>query len=304
MQVALDQDVTCIASASGHDSALTAARKIPVPEVVLRPRATRGGATEAQAWWDAHEDLFARAWAEYGVLHPECYTFNYEYVDPSLIEAIRARSFQSILTEVAPGQHGLNGAYRFKLFTPEFCMMLMEEVDHINNSQIPMRRPNGMNRFGNILDDFGFKCLFRSLATEIVEPLALEMWPQWVGKGECCEQYGFVVRYKIGEDLNLAEHTDTSNVTLNLCMGKEFEGGELYFKGVRYTESAKSQEKFDVSHVPGEAVIHLGGHYHAAQSIRAGDRQNLILWCWGEGGWVRIAPIDPAKNKPIWNAFS
>ena len=32
------------------------------------------------------------------------------------------------------------------------------------------------------------------------------------------------------EDLALAEHSDTANLTLNVCLGRQFTGGDLYFK--------------------------------------------------------------------------
>ena len=39
----------------------------------------------------------------------------------------------------------------------------------------------------------------------------------------------FTVKYKIGEDLNLGYHFDNAEVTLNVCLGKKFAGGNLYF---------------------------------------------------------------------------
>ena len=127
-------------------------------------------------------------------------------------------------------------------------------------------------------------------------PLALQLWPTWVSSRDCDDTYGFVVRYMLDGDLELSEHFDTSNVTLNLCLGKEFEGGQLCFKGVRFTESEGQQDGSVVEQVPGEAVIHLGGHRHAALPILAGVRQNLILWTWGEGGVVRVAPVPPKEH--------
>ena len=44
----------------------------------------------------------------------------------------------------------------FGLFTKDFCDLLLEELDYLNNSGIPMRRPNGMNRYGAILGRFSF----------------------------------------------------------------------------------------------------------------------------------------------------
>mgnify|MGYP003333528851 CR=1 FL=1 len=42
-----------------------------------------------------------------------------------------------------------------------------------------------------------------------------------------------MVQYKHGEDLGLDMHTDASDVTLNVCLGKEFTGAGLTFCGVR-----------------------------------------------------------------------
>eukprot|EP00971_Amphidinium_carterae_P059922 1185290-Amphidinium_carterae.1 len=76
---------------------------------------------------------------------------------------------------------------------------------------------------------------------EVALPLGRDLWPEWVSGTDCDETYGFVVRYRIGEDVELAEHADTSNLTLNLCLGRDFVGGDLYFKGVRFTDSMDDQ---------------------------------------------------------------
>jgi hypothetical protein len=46
--------------------------------------------------------------------------------------------------EVQPG----SGVYTFELFTPEFCNMLLAEVDSFERSSLPRRRPNTMNAAG------------------------------------------------------------------------------------------------------------------------------------------------------------
>ena len=48
---------------------------------------------------------------------------------------------------------------------------------------------------------------------------------------DCTERYGFTVRYALGEDRELAEHSDTANLTLNVCLGRCFTGDNLFFKG-------------------------------------------------------------------------
>lgn len=116
---------------------------------------------------------------------------------------------------------------------------------------------------------------------------------------DCLEQYGFSVEYSLGGDRALAEHSDTANVTLNVCLGREFAGGELYFKGVRFTPSAEKSERDVVAHRPGWALLHLGGHVHCATPLEAGERVNLILWCQGEHGTVRIRPVTGSKLSPL-----
>ena len=70
-------------------------------------------------------------------------------------------------------------------------------------------------------------------------------------------------------------HVDSSVITVNLCLGKNFKGGELVFKG---HVGDKSSEDFVVEHEPGSALLHLGSHIHGANPITEGERMNLIIW--------------------------
>ena len=45
----------------------------------------------------------------------------------------------------------------------------------------------------------------------------------------------FVVEYGADKDKKLDWHVDDSDVTLNVCLGKQFEGGDLVFSGTRAT---------------------------------------------------------------------
>ena len=46
-------------------------------------------------------------------------------------------------------------------------------------------------------------------------------WP-----GDLSDVHAFTVRYRENEDRMLDSHVDSSDVTLNLCLGGSFEGGE------------------------------------------------------------------------------
>ncbi|KAL9372395.1 hypothetical protein Peur_034639 [Populus x canadensis] len=78
-------------------------------------------------------------------------------------------------------------------------------------------------------------------------------------------------------------HVDDSEVTLNVCLGKQFSGGELFFRGTRCDKhvntGSQPEEIFDYSHVPGGAVLHLGRHRHGVRATTSGHRINLLLWC-------------------------
>merc|ERR1711879_245393 len=87
----------------------------------------------------------------------------------------------------------------------------------------------------------------------------------------------FVVHYKIGNDHGLDMHTDDSDITFNICLGKEFEGGDLDFCGIL---GAPNHRKYvdRVPHKKGVCLFHLGRKRHGASDITKGERLNLIIW--------------------------
>ena len=89
--------------------------------------------------------------------------------------------------------------------------------------------------------------------------------------------HAFIVSYKQGEDVELNFHYDASEVTINVCLGKTFTGGELYFKGILHKPQTH-KEHFIYSHKPGFALLHEGKHRHGALPILSGERHNLIIW--------------------------
>jgi hypothetical protein len=103
---------------------------------------------------------------------------------------------------------------------------------------------------GAILDDFGFKNMLDEVMKKYISPFANLLFPEWIGTGGLDSHHGFVVKYKIGEDEDLDFHMDESEITLNVCLGKSFQGGNLFFNGVRGDVSEKKEE-FQFAHTPG-----------------------------------------------------
>ncbi len=92
-----------------------------------------------------------------------------------------------------------------------------------------------------------------------------------------------LILISISRDRKLDFHVDDSAVTLNVCLGTEFTGGQLYFGGIRCAAHVgstppKDDEEIYLDHQIGTACIHLGNHRHRALPITSGRRLNLILW--------------------------
>jgi len=199
-------------------------------------------------------------------------------LDKNFLAAIQDGSeaaLRSLLKEEAPR------IYSFNLFSPELCQKLIEECEHYEKSGLPVTRPNSMNNYGLILNEIGFHGLMTELMNKCVAPFAKFLFKDF-GGDSLDSHHAFVVRYKIGEDLDLSTHVDDSEVTLNVCLGKEFGGGTLFFEGIEYPNAKqedRTTQKFEYTHSLGRAVLHTGKHTHGANALTSGERINLILWC-------------------------
>ena len=68
-------------------------------------------------------------------------------------------------------------------------------------------------------------------------------------------------------DKGLDMHHDSSEVTVNICLGKEgFQGGGLRFCGLA-GDSDYRKLQYTLQHVIGRAVVHLGRHRHGADDL-------------------------------------
>ena len=118
-----------------------------------------------------------------------------------------------------------------------------------------------------ILDHFGFKPILERWVSQLVTPFAKLLFPHF-GGDSLDSHHGFVVEYKLGKDIDLGFHVgelkvgfslqDDSEITLNLCLGKEFTGGGLYFKGVRCNHHTNTPsnvlDDFDYVHSKGNSI--------------------------------------------------
>jgi len=219
--------------------------------------------------------------------YPHVYKFESWPLNDALITALASGSpdrLRAIAKEVSPG------IYAFDMLPASFCEDLILEVEHFQDwcdkEEIVVMRPNTMNNYGAILDQFGsdkFEAVLDQVMKKVVSPFSEILYPWIHKKGVLDYHHGFVVEYQQGKDTKLDFHVDQSEVTLNLCLGRTFTGGDLTFKGVRCQSHvqtpSKPGEDFDFAHKRGQAILHVGKHRHLAKRIASGHRLNLILWC-------------------------
>lgn len=104
---------------------------------------------------------------------------------------------------------------------------------------------------------------------------------------------------------DLAMHSDDSEITFNICLGKEFSGGDLYFGNVRQEANVQhNQISGKYSHKIGYAIIHLGYLIHGAESISQGKRVNLIMWLRSSLYRNQICPCCRHFNRPTVQRLS
>jgi len=134
-----------------------------------------------------------------------------------------------------------------------------------------------MNNYGLILNDIGLEGLLDNLMEEYIRPLSTLLYPDR-GGGSIDHHHSFIVEYQLDHDLSLDMHTDDSDVTLNVCLTRDFKGGGLDFCG-QLGAPEHRRHMLEYPHKQGVGVVHLGIQRHGANIIRDGYRANLIIWC-------------------------
>eukprot|EP01062_Namystynia_karyoxenos_P063633 TRINITY_DN56448_c0_g1_i1.p2 TRINITY_DN56448_c0_g1~~TRINITY_DN56448_c0_g1_i1.p2 ORF type:complete len:368 (+),score=91.96 TRINITY_DN56448_c0_g1_i1:89-1105(+) len=287
------------------ESALAQARALLAEQPQSDGR--EGAEYDGHDWWERHESTLSAAWAELGAQHPELLAacgsaaaFDELFIPGQLQRA--AQGARDGLGEGAVRQllraTAAPGVWALEAVTGRFAAWLAAELRHRRAAGIPIRRPNGMNRYGAILEDVGLGAPVRMLVERYIRPIALMLFPEIAGPGDADEHFAFSVRYATGEDTDLARHTDASVVTFNLCLGEEgFTGGEVFFDEVGYAaEGGGSGNRTAVALTPGVAIFHRGAHAHGALPLLSGARENLIVWLTARWGVVRVVEYPPEER--------
>ena len=232
--------------------------------------AVKDAAEENSSSWKTISEY--RSLRRHEFLFREELAFSKDMFDPQFWTAYAANTkeaWAAIMTEEAPE------VYSFPIFTETFCRDMIEELDAFNASGLPARRPNSMNNYGVVVNEIGMEPALDKLVHTFLRPAAHHLFP---GPGSHFDRHHtFVVRYKVGEDLGLDMHTDDSDVTFNVCLGKEFKGAGLQFCGNQGAPNHRHASLL-YQHRLGHCVIHRGHRRHGADDITEGERLNLIVW--------------------------
>ena len=176
--------------------------------------------------------------------------------------------------------------YQFPILSQDCVDKWQMELTHFRRwrelHDVDVMVPNSMNNYGVILSDLGAEEPFLQLMKEVISPIAMHVYSDVINE-PLTKIHPFVVEYGNHSDRDLGFHVDASDITVNLCLGDEFLGSELYFEGRRCELHRQGpsleQEKFYYAHIPHYAILHTGKHRHGTIAIEKGSRRNIILWC-------------------------
>jgi hypothetical protein len=226
------------------------------------------------------------------------------FINPALLDALRSPKPLGKLSRVVTEE--AHGVYSLDLFSSDLCRMLLEEANNFATytaSSGPALRgstvENALNRKQAVLDVMGLREFQDWIHRHVLQPLAALLFPSIAAVLDY--RYGYIIGYTHKEAVTsclpggvkttaeraivpdlltrsaLVYHTDDSEITMNVCLGTEFEGGDLIIRGLR---ASKGEGKLEatISPRPGRAIVHLGQHLHEVTEVTSGERYAFIMW--------------------------
>ena len=330
--IALLLSTVCAVDEVDNDnkSAIEQARLLQTPV----PNATDGAEFEAAEFFDQHADLLHQAWNEFEDQLSTLLPIPMEDIlDPTLHRALQqawSAAAQKDMTGLEESEAFLMNLWEpvapdvwaATVLQPKGIEHLRKYLNLATSAGIPLRRPNGMNRYGVIVDSnvagaVPLKGLTSVIQNALIDhcfrPVGRMLLPHYTSyndKDNDANGFAFTIRYQSEEDLYLREHSDASLVTMNINLNlpnETYTGSDLYFVDpVAQQQQEEGREaRHTVSMKPGMALIHRGLIRHAALPLRNGTRTNLILWLFGaDDGYVRVAPYEAHEQMTALQRWS
>ena len=218
-----------------------------------------------------HRELFGGTWQQ-SWLHDRFL---------ELAEATRHEATVPELVRKGLLREELPDVYSTMTFSKRFCDIILKEIENFmsycDKHGVAIHRPNSMNRYGVVLNLMGMKPVLTHLQQQFFVPISRALFP--IEGSNFSDHHTFIISYNCAKDKALDMHTDDSDVTWNICLGKEgFIGSGLTFCG-QIADADHRKYSGSYTHELGRAVIHLGQRRHGADNILSGDRHNIVMWC-------------------------
>lgn len=208
--------------------------------------------------------------------------------------------------------------YSFPLLSSSFCVKLhtffrrvMEEAED-EQSTHQIRGVRNLDLVGlSWVNDLLLHLITRPISRHLYQTTEMGGSSELGSKVEADLdwRHGFIAAYSATPNAHkprqrLVPHTDDAEVTLNVCVGDEFEGGKLRFWGLR---GSSDGGKLVAEYTPqvGRALLHAGRQLHEVTEVESGDRFALVMWTRSWSGirsttcpccWLNRRTGDDQKN--------
>ncbi len=274
------------------------ALELPSREAILSRKPS------VQEFWNTNKYLLTEAWKEWQENEKHAlFIPNDSLLDAKLRNAVtqawedptKELAVQDLWEEVS------TDVFQCQFFDPQHLTELRNYLNTIADAHIPLRPPYGiaLNRRGAMLDQRSegflaapnFQRFYRELMDKYMRPISRLLFPEVMGYDT--QTFGFSINYKLGMDTSLQPHNDASAATLNINLNmpdETFTGSEVDFYDDKLGKTNRLTFK------PGMAMLHRGNVPHAAQPITSGERSNMVLWLYGDGGQI---PFQNVSHRTI-----
>jgi len=217
-----------------------------------------------------------------------------QFLDPRFLDClkpgggIRPSRLKNILEEEC------DGAFSFPLLRPDFCQRLLESAEKYQQG-VEHQALESMDYAARerplVLDLMKLDWLNDALLEHVINPIAQLVMEEEVGdEGGLDWRHGYIVSYAAPElqgngtefgkppRSKLVAHSDDAEVTLNVCLGRDYSGGELVVYGRRGTDQELVPQTTIQPRKPGMALLHSGRQLHEVLPVEKGQRFGLIVW--------------------------
>jgi len=129
-----------------------------------------------------------------------------------------------------------------------------------------------MRKHGVVMKEIGLETIINKLRPNI-EKLSRDLFPELVGETGLDSYKAYTIEYDADDKEYLKDigtHFDNSEVTLNVSLTDDHDGGELYF--------IRDEKMCPFEHQKGVGFLHAGEELHGAMPVISGKRTNLIIW--------------------------